>query len=252
MLTMLRISEIKGSIRPVAVFAATVVAGTLFASLPVTIDGGSFDLNTALAVGNGNENSNGGIGQGSGQGDTNGGGNATANAGSLNAAHASTQGLTNANARSRPGALRAYMEAMVAYEEAYALVDWTAYDLIIGEIDTKNLEIEGLEGQIAALDPEDPDYETDKLDLEGQITTLEGEIATLQDDADALTADLDAAAADAAGSLEDAANKDGLIDPAVIDATNSLLDGKFGGFTHSTVVHDSEQDIADIVNPPAE
>ena len=72
----------------------------------------------------------------------------------------------------------------------------------------------------------------------------------LQADADLLTAAVDAATDDAAGNLGGAANKDGLIDADVVDAVNSLLDGKSADFTHSGVVHDSEQSIADVINPP--
>ena len=43
---------------------------------------------------------------------------------------------------------------------------------------------------------------------------------------------------------------DGLIDATVVDAVNSLLDGKSENFTHGTTIHESGQDIADIVNPP--
>lgn len=179
----------------------------------------------------------------------NGNGNLASAMGSLNAAHASANGLEHANSKSKVGMLAAYMDAMVVYEEEYALVDWEAYDAIMDDIADIDAEIAELEDQIAALNPEDADYETDKEDLEAQIAALDEDKEALQADADALTAAVDAAADDAAGDLEDAANKNGLIDATVVNAVNSLLDGKSEDFTHSDVVHDSEQDIADIINP---
>jgi hypothetical protein len=190
-----------------------------------------------------------GKGNGQAQSAANGNGNAASARGSLNAAHASASGLEHASPKSRVGMLAAYMDAMVVYEEEYALVDWDAYDAIIADIADIDAEIAELEEQIAGLDPEDPNYEADKEDLEDQIAALGEDKEALQADADALTADLDVAAGDAAGHLEDAANKDGLIDATVVDGVNDLLDGKSEDFTHGTVVHDSEQDIADIINP---
>lgn len=180
---------------------------------------------------------------------SNGNGNLASAMGSLNAAHASANGLEHANSKSKVGMLAAYMDAMVVYEAEYALVDWEAYDAIMDDIADIDDQIADLEEQIGLLDPEDPDYETDKQALEDQVADLEEDKADLQTDADTLTAGVDAAAGDAAGDLEDAANKDGLIDATVVDAVNSLLDGKSEDFTHSDVVHDSEQDIADIINP---
>jgi hypothetical protein len=158
-------------------------------------------------------------------GTNNGNGNLASAMGSLNAAHASANGLAHANrAHSRVGKLAAYMDAMAVYETAYADVteaDWIIYNDLMDDI--------------AALDPDSPTYDADK--------------AALQAEADLITAAIDAAATDAAGNLEDAANKDGLIDATVVDAVNSLLDGKSDDFTHSTVVHDSEDDIVEIINP---
>ncbi|MBE9556997.1 MAG: hypothetical protein IMF08_09090 [Proteobacteria bacterium] len=179
----------------------------------------------------------------------NGNGNMASAMGSLNAAHASANGLAHANAKSKVGMLAAYMDAMVVYEAEYGLVDWAAYDLIIADIATIDGDIAALQADIDALDPEDTDYVTDKQALEDQIGVLEGDKAVLQADADALTAAVDAASTDAAGNLQDAANKDGLIDADVVDAVNSLLDGKSEDFTHSTVIHESEDGIAEIVNP---
>ncbi len=179
----------------------------------------------------------------------NGNGNLASAMGSLNAAHASANGLAHANAKSKVGMLAAYMDAMVVYEAEYGLVDWTAYDLIIADIATINGQIEGLQADIEALEPLSPTYEADKTALQGQIAVLEGDRTSLQADADALTAAVDAASTDAAGNLQDAANKDGLIDADVVDAVNSLLDGKSEDFTHSTVVHKSEDGIAEIINP---
>jgi len=190
-----------------------------------------------------------GNGQAQSAATSNGKGNLASAMGSLNAAHASASGLEHANPKSKVGMLAAYMDAMVVYETEYELVDWDAYDAIIADIEVIDGQIAGLEEQIGLLDPEHPDYETDKQALEDQVADLEEDKADLQADADALTAEVDAAAGDAAGDLEDAANKDGLIDATVVDGVNSLLDGKSEDFTHSDVVHDSEQDIADIINP---
>lgn len=158
-------------------------------------------------------------------GTNNGNGNLASAMGSLNAAHASTNGLAHANReQSRVGMLAAYMDAMAVYETAYADVteaDWIIYNELMDDI--------------AALDPDSPTYDGDK--------------AALQAEADLITAAIDAAATDAADNLKDAANKNGLIDATVVDAVNSLLDGKSDDFTHSTVVHDSEDDIVEIINP---
>jgi len=180
----------------------------------------------------------------------NGNGNLKSAGGRLNSANASGNGLAHANINSPVGMLAAYMDAMVVYEAEYDLVDWEAYDAIIADIEAIDDEIAALQDEIDALDPEDPDFESDKQALEDQIAGLEGDKAALQADADALTADLEAAAGDAADFLADAANKDGLIDADIIDAVNEKLDGKSEDFTHSDVVHNSEQDIADIINPP--
>lgn len=169
--------------------------------------------------------------------------------GSLNAAHASEQALAHANPKSRVGMLSAYMDAMAVYEAAYEDVDWDAYNDIMGQIAAIDEEIESLNEQIAALDPEDPNYEADKAALEGQIADLEDDKADLQDQADALTAEVDAAAAAAAGHLKDAANKDDMIDESVVDGVNSLLDGKSEDFSHDDIIHESEPDIAEIINP---
>ncbi len=53
----------------------------------------------------------------------------------------------------------------------------------------------------------------------------------------------------AADALADAANKDALIDQNLIDEVNSMLDGKTGDFSHDSPVHDTEDDIADLINP---
>ena len=57
----------------------------------------------------------------------------------------------------------------------------------------------------------------------------------------------------AADALADAANKDALIDQNLIDEVNSMLDGKTGDFSHESTggdpVHDTEDDIADLINP---
>ena len=57
----------------------------------------------------------------------------------------------------------------------------------------------------------------------------------------------------AADALADAANKDALIDQNLIDEVNSMLDGKTGDFSHESIggdpVHDTEDDIADLINP---
>lgn len=55
----------------------------------------------------------------------------------------------------------------------------------------------------------------------------------------------------AADALADAANKDQLIDENLIDEVNSLLDGKTGDFSHDSPVHNTEDDIADLINPPS-
>jgi hypothetical protein len=183
-------------------------------------------------------------------GTNNGNGNMTSAAGSLNSAHASANGLAHANPKSRVGMLAAYMDAMVVYETEFALVDWEAYDLIIADIAVIDDGIAALQAEIDALDPVDPDYEADKQALEDDIALLEADKALLQADADVLTAAVDSATDDAAGDLAGAANKDGLIDAEMVDAVNSLLDGKSDDFTHSDVVHDSEQGIADTINPP--
>lgn len=169
--------------------------------------------------------------------------------GSLNAAHASASGLEHANPKSRVGMLAAYMDAMVVYEDAYADVDWDAYNDLMDQIGEIDEQIAALEEEIEGLDTEDPNYETDKEALENQIADLEEDKAELQAEADELTAEVDAAAADAAGHLEDAANKPDQIDADVVDSVNELLDGKSEDFSHSDVVHDSEQDIVDIINP---
>ncbi|MBE9557172.1 MAG: hypothetical protein IMF08_09975 [Proteobacteria bacterium] len=217
---------------------AALVAGAVTFSASPSVAGNAYGKDGNPGKGNGQAQSTG-----------NGKGNLASAMGSLNAAHASANGLEHANPKSKVGMLAAYMDAMVVYEEEYALVDWEAYDAIIADIADIDAEIAELEDQIAALDPEDPNYETDKEDLEDQIAALDEDKEALQADADALTAAADAAADDAAGDLEDAANKDGLIDATVVDAVNGLLDGKSEDFTHSDVVHDSEQDIADIINP---
>jgi hypothetical protein len=182
-------------------------------------------------------------------GTNNGNGNMTSAAGSLNSAHASANGLAHASPKSPVGMLAAYMDAMVVYETEFGLVDWTAYDLIVADIAVIDDGIAALQADIDALDPLSLTYEADKQALEDDIALLEADKALLQADADLLTAALDAAAGDAAGNLEDAANKDGLIDADVVDAVNDLLDGKSTDFTHSGTVHDSEQAIADIINP---
>lgn len=181
----------------------------------------------------------------------NGHGNMSATSGSLNAAHASENGLAHANRlHSRVGMLAAYMDAMVVYDTEYNMVDWEEYDSIQSQIGDIDSQIADLNDQIAALDPEDPNYDTDKQDLEDQIADLESQKSDLQDQAEALTAAVDAAAADAAGNLEGAANKDGLIDGDVVHTVNGMLDGKTSGFTDSGPIHDAEQSIADIINPP--
>lgn len=192
---------------------------------------------------------NGHAGNGGPAGTNNGSGNMASAMGSLNAAHASANGLAHASPKSRVGMLAAYMDAMVVYEEEYGLVDWDAYDDLMDQIADIDSQIADLQADIEALDPEDPDYETDKAALESDIADLEADKAALQADADALTAAVDAAAGDAAGDLQGAANKDGLIDATVVDAVNSLLDGKSEDFTHSPTIHDSEPAIADIINP---
>jgi hypothetical protein len=53
----------------------------------------------------------------------------------------------------------------------------------------------------------------------------------------------------AADALADAANKDELIDKNLIDEVNSLLDGKTGDFSHDSPLHNTEDDIADLINP---
>lgn len=169
--------------------------------------------------------------------------------GSLNAAHASASGLEHASDKSRVGMLADYMDAMVVYEAAYEEVDWDAYDDLLEEIAAIDDQIADLQEEIDDLDPEDPDYDSDKEDLEGQIGDLEDDKADLQAEADALTAEVDAAADDAAGHLEDAANKDGLIDETVVDGVNSLLDGKSEDFSHNDIVHQSEGQIVEIINP---
>ncbi len=189
MLTMSRISGIKGSIRTVAVFAAAVVAGALFASLPVTIDGGSFDINAAQAVGNGN--GNGGVGQGDGRGATNGsvGGETSSKMGSLNSARADAQAFLNASSDSTIGKLADAYDDLMAYLDAVAVLDalQAAYDL---------------------LDPESAEA-----------------IALLEDIALAQI-DVDTAVTDATAALMDAANKDGMIDADVVDAVAGLMEGK--------------------------
>lgn len=222
---------------------AALVAGTVAFSVTPANAGNAYgkDGNPGLA--------NGHAENGGPAATNNGNGNLASTMGSLNAAHASANGLAHANSNSRVGMLAAYMDAMVVYETEYGLVDWDAYNDLMDQIADIDGQIAGLQADIEALDDTSPTYEADKAALEGQIATLEGDKGLLQADADVLTASLDGAAGDAADNLEGAANKDGLIDPTVVDAVNSLLDGKSEDFTHSTVVHDSEQDIADIINP---
>lgn len=180
--------------------------------------------------------------------------NGNGNLASLNAAHTSAQGLAHANRdHSRVGMLASYMDAMVVYEMAYEAIseeDWDTYNQLIDDISGIDDDIAGLQADIDALDPNDADYEADKQALEDQIADLESDKAALQEEADAITAEIDAAAEDAAGNLAGAANKDGLIDANVVHEVNNLLDGKSDDFTHSDIVEDSEQDIADTINPP--
>jgi hypothetical protein len=183
----------------------------------------------------------------------NGKGNLAAARGSLNAAHASANGLEHANPKSRVGMLALYMDAMVVYETAYEAIseeDWETYNGLIADIADIDADIAALQADIDNLDPEDPDYEADKQALEDDIADLEADKAVLQAEADAITAEVDAAADDAAGNLRDAANKDGMIDADVVHSVNDLLDGKSEDFTHSQIIEDSEQVIADTINPP--
>ncbi len=192
MLTMLRISGIKGSIRTVVVFAAAVVAGALFASLPVTIDGGSFDLNSALAVGNGN--GNGGVGQGDGRGAVNGGlgGDLSSSMGSLNSARADATAFANASSDSTIGNLTDASDDLMAYLDAVTA-------------------LETLQTEYGALSLEDQEGAAGEALLE--------DIADAEDN-------VEAALADATDALMDAANKDGMIDADVVDAVAGLMEGK--------------------------
>lgn len=176
--------------------------------------------------------------------------NMSASLGSLNSAHASAEGLAHANRQHSPvGMLASYMDAMIVYQTEYNMVDWTAYNDLQTQIADLNTQISDLNDQIAALDPTSATYESDKQDLENQIADLQSQISDLQTQADEMTAAVDAAATDAAGDLSGAANKDNLIDGDVVHTVNSLLDGKTSGFTDSGAIHDSEGDIANIINP---
>lgn len=242
-------------------------------------------------------------------------GRLVASLGSLNAAHASINGLKHANPKSRVGMLATYMDALVSYEEKdplyHQLVDQLiaikdtitavkgeinvvgskidAVESEIGAVEDKITDIDGgitdLANQIAALDPEAETYEADKAALGDQIATLEadkaaleGQVATLEADKGTLEANQDALVADqialteqetnvqgaldtvtaeintaltlAADSLKQAANKDSLIDATVVNAVNTLLDGKSEGFTHSETIRETEEYVANIINAP--
>ncbi len=204
--------------------------------------------------------------------------------GSLNAAHASFNGLEHANINSPVGQLAAYMDALVWYEDNHPLYHQLIDEIgtVEGKIDVLKAEIDSVEGgigdieaeisnlsgQVAALDPESETYEADKTALEDQITaleedkvtletytaTLEGDIVALEEDKvaledelDVVTSELNAAITSAAYSLEEAANKDDLIDAAVVEQVNSFLDGKSEDFTHSETVHETEEDIVILI-----
>lgn len=170
-------------------------------------------------------------------------GRLTAALGSLNAAHASPKAFKNANERSRVGALAAYMEAMSSYSTNLSI-----YNQLMDEISAVEAEIGDLSDMVAALDPEDPEYEAKLAELGDKIAMLEGHKDALEDDADGVSGSLAASAGDAAESLGDAANKDRLIDASVVDAVNRMLDGKSADFTHSGAVHDAEGSIAILIN----
>lgn len=204
--------------------------------------------------------------------------------GSLNAAHASFNGLEHADENSVVGALAAYMDALVSYEGSHPLyhrlideigIVEDKIDAVEGEIDAVEgrigdieAEISNLSDQVAALDPEAENHEADeaaledriaaleadkvalegdKVALEGEIVALEEDKVALQEDLDVVTSELNAAITSAAYSLEEAANKDTLIDTAVVEEVNNLLDGKSDHFTHSETIHDTEEDIAILI-----
>lgn len=173
--------------------------------------------------------------------------------GSLNAAHASDNGLAHADAKSRVGMLAAYMDAMALYEMEYEAIsdeDWETYNDLIGQISAIQDQIDDLEDEKNSLDPSDDEYATDMADLDSQIADLEDQKNDLQEQADDITEGIDLAAGDAADSLLGAANKDDLIDDTILEEVNTLLDGKYGDFNHIGVVHDEgEDDVLNIISP---
>lgn len=206
--------------------------------------------------------------------------------GSLNAAHASAQGLKHANGRSVVGKLANYMDSLSAYEDLHPRYHDLEADLIDikdnietvkGEISYINEKIDEIEADIKALDPEDEKYQStegvestesyeadlaalnedkdywdEKLgDKNEKLTDFESNETTTQTDLDAVTADINANIEDAADSLQSAANKDSEIDATVVNAVNELLDGKSEDFTHSDAIREVEEDIVRLINDPA-
>ncbi len=196
---------------------------------PVTFDGASVVKQSAYAAAGGNGNgSNGGGYRNSGSVDGSSSGNETsaANAnlasvlGSVNAAP-----NANANERPHPGALANYIESLTGSMEVYL----AARDLLTAA----EIALAGF----APVDPEDLS-EAEQAELEA-----------LREAVDLARDGVNATLSEAAGYLGDTANKGSMIDANVVDAVNSLLDGKSGDFEHNDDIHDSEEDLATTINP---
>jgi chromosome segregation ATPase len=141
---------------------------------------------------------------------------------------------------------------MVVYTEAFESADWDQYNSLMDEYDALVAEAEAMASALQGLAEDTQAYDTQLTALAAKQAEADAKLT----EAEAAIADVTAAQEDAAGYLAGAANKDSMIDGAVVHAVNGMLDGKSDEFAHEAldgeVIHDSETGVAGIINPPAD